>query len=101
MKTEILSGWNKAVTLGVLSAVWVGGAPAFAKEVPKFSMSDREVDRATRATSYAPVIKRVTSSVVTIESTRTRSLVAAPLPTPGPRRPGGAAAARPGPGRPP
>src|SRR6478736_653979 len=43
----------------------------FAKETPKLSVSDREVDRSARGVSYANVIKRVTPSVVTIEATRT------------------------------
>jgi serine protease Do len=71
MKTEMLSGWNKAVVLGVLGAACVGGLPLYAKDAPKLSVSDRDIDRASRGTSYAPVIKRVTPSVVTIESTRT------------------------------
>ena len=43
----------------------------FAKETPKLSVSDREVDRSARGVSYANVIKRVTPSVVTIEASRT------------------------------
>lgn len=42
-----------------------------AKETPKLSTSDREVDRSARGVSYANVIKRVTPSVVTIEASRT------------------------------
>lgn len=42
-----------------------------AKEAPKLSVSETEVDRSARGVSYANVIKRVTPSVVTIESTRT------------------------------
>jgi serine protease Do len=71
MKTEMLSGLNKAVALGVLGAACVGGLPLYAKDAPKLSVSDRDIDRASRGTSYAPVIKRVTPAVVTIESTRT------------------------------
>ncbi len=44
---------------------------ALAKDPPKIKLSDREVDRSVRGASYAPVIKRVTPSVVTIQSTRT------------------------------
>lgn len=43
----------------------------FAKETPKLSVSDREVDRSARGASYANVIKRVTPSVVTITASRT------------------------------
>lgn len=42
-----------------------------AKETPKLSVSDREVDRSARGVSYANVIKRVTPSVVTIEASHT------------------------------
>lgn len=42
-----------------------------AKESPKLSVSDREVDRSARGVSYANVIRRVTPSVVTIEASRT------------------------------
>lgn len=43
----------------------------YAKEAPKLSLSDREIDRSTRGNSHAAVIKRVTPSVVTIISSRT------------------------------
>jgi len=46
-------------------------AVASAKDTPQLNVSDREVDRSVRGASYAPVIKRVTPSVVTIQSTRT------------------------------
>jgi serine protease Do len=42
-----------------------------AKELPKMSVTDREVDRSQRGASYAHAIKRVTPSVVTIYSKRT------------------------------
>lgn len=42
-----------------------------ANETPNVKVSDREVDRTARGASYAAVIKRVTPSVVTIQSTRT------------------------------
>ncbi|TSA40503.1 MAG: Do family serine endopeptidase [Verrucomicrobiales bacterium] len=42
-----------------------------AKDAPKFSVSDRPVDRSVHGASYSSVIKRVQPSVVTIYSTRT------------------------------
>ena len=59
---------------GVVLAVGVtclATLPSFAKEAPKLSVSDREVDRSQRGASYASAIKRATPSVVTIESIRT------------------------------
>ena len=55
-----------------LSCLAVLGALTLkAKEAPKLTLSDRDIDRSARGASYAPVIKRVTPSVVTIQSTRT------------------------------
>lgn len=45
-----------------------------AKDAPKLSVSDRPLDRSVRGASYAPVVQRVQSSVVTIYSTRTTRL---------------------------
>jgi serine protease Do len=71
MKTQFISPVARFLALGALSTGLVGTLPLLAKEPPKLSLSDHEVDRSTRATSYAPVIKKVTPSVVTIVSTHT------------------------------
>lgn len=56
----------------LLVAVLVsGGVACGAKDAPQVKVSDREVDRSARGASYAPIIKQVTPSVVTIQSTRT------------------------------
>lgn len=60
------AGLLLGVGLACLAALAVG-----AKETPKLSFSDREVDRSARGASYASVIKKVTPSVVTIEASRT------------------------------
>ncbi len=59
-------GFFVGVGLACLAAL-----AASAKEAPKLNLSDRELDRSARGVSYADVLKRVTPSVVTIESTRT------------------------------
>ncbi len=61
-----------AVKRGTLSCI--AALNGLAKDPPKISLSDREVDRSAKGASYASVIKRVTPSVVTIESTRTVQL---------------------------
>ena len=67
-KTFLMNGLASALAVAMaLGSV----AVATAKEMPKVKVSDREVDRTGRGASYAPVIKRVTPSVVTIQSTRT------------------------------
>jgi serine protease Do len=45
-----------------------------AREPLKVTVADRAVNRAAPGTSYASVVKRVTPSVVTISSTRTRKM---------------------------
>ena len=65
------SAWTGSLSRWLLAAVLAGNAVAFAKEAPKVSVNDREVDRSARGASYAAVIKKVTPSVVTIQSTRT------------------------------
>jgi serine protease Do len=67
-KTFLTSGLSPALAL-LLALGWVAGATA--KDAPKVKVSDREVNRTAPGASYAPVIKRVTPSVVTIQSTRT------------------------------
>lgn len=57
--------------VGVTGFACLAALAGVAKEAPKLSLADREVDRSVRGASYANVIKRVTPSVVTIESTRT------------------------------
>jgi len=57
--------------VGVTGFACLAALACVAKDAPKLSLSDREVDRSVRGASYANVIKRVTPSVVTIESTRT------------------------------
>lgn len=71
---SILLPCRAARRAGLLLGVGLAGLAALAgnaKETPKLSVSDREVDRTARGASYAGVIKRVTPSVVTIESVRT------------------------------
>ena len=71
MKTKFKSVGRRARLLGAVGLSCIAALNGIAKEPPKLSVSDREVDRSAKATSYASVIKRVTPSVVTIESTRT------------------------------
>ncbi len=59
--------WLAAVGVGCLTSI-----AAMAREPLNTTVSDRPVDRSARGVSYAPVIKRVTPSVVTISSARTR-----------------------------
>jgi serine protease Do len=69
MKKIFLTNCFSPVLAVMLALGSVAGA--LAKDAPKVKVSDREVDRTARGASYAPVIKRVTPSVVTIQSTRT------------------------------
>jgi serine protease Do len=62
---------RQAGLLGVVGVSCIAALSAAAKDLPKVSVSDREVDRSAKGASYANVIKRVTPSVVTIESRRT------------------------------
>lgn len=76
MKTKSKSVVRRAGLLGAVGLSCIAALNGIAKEkaakeTPKFSVSDREVDRSAKATSYSSVIKRVSPSVVTIESTRT------------------------------
>src|SRR5262245_37587521 len=71
MKKALLANWLRSGVTAAAVLVLAAVAAATAKDAPKFKISDREVDRAARGASYAPVIKRVTPSVVTIQSTRT------------------------------
>lgn len=70
-RTIIPRIWSGAGALALALAVT---GSALAKDVPKLNTTDREVDRTARGASFAPVIKRVTPSVVTISSSRTVSL---------------------------
>lgn len=73
LKSIVVTSWaarRAGLLLGVGLAC-LAALAGFSKEAPKLSVSDREVDRSARGASYANVIKRVTPSVVTIESTRT------------------------------
>jgi serine protease Do len=56
---------------GVVGLTGLAALTASCKEAPKLSVADREINRATPGVSYSGVIKRVTPSVVTVESTRT------------------------------
>ena len=67
MKTESMNKLSRWLLVVMIAS---GGAVS-AKESPKVNVSDRDVDRSARGTSYAPTIKKVTPSVVTIQSTRT------------------------------
>ncbi len=71
MKNVIISVTRRASVLGAIGVSCIATLTAAAKELPKMSISDRAVDRSAQGASYANVIKRVTPSVVTIESTRT------------------------------
>jgi serine protease Do len=62
---------HRAGLLGAVGVSCLAALTAAAKDLPKVSVSDHEVDRSAKGASYANVIKRVTPSVVTIESTRT------------------------------
>ena len=74
MKTVFENNWGLLVRHGAFALSCLAAFTALtglAKEPPKVTFSDREIDRSIRGASYAPVIKRVTPSVVTIQSTRT------------------------------
>ena len=71
MKKTILSGWMDSKVAAVAALALTVAMTAAANDAPKVKVSDHDVDRAGRGASYAPVIKRVTPSVVTIQSTRT------------------------------
>lgn len=57
-------------TLVLVLALGVVAAGS-AKDAPKLNTSEKEIDRSARGASYAPVIKKVAPSVVTITSSRT------------------------------
>jgi len=71
MKTKSKSVARQAGLLGAVGLSCIAALNGIAKETPKFAVSDHEVDRSAKGASYASVIKRVSPSVVTIESTRT------------------------------
>src|ERR1700686_4018889 len=71
MKKTFLSGWLVSKVAAVAALALITTMTALAKDAPKLKISDHDVDRTGRGASYAPVIKRVTPSVVTIQSTRT------------------------------
>jgi serine protease Do len=70
MKTKLF-GWRSAVAAGALAVACIALIAATPNSGPKLNLSDKEIDRTARGASYAAVIKRVTPSVVTIQSTRT------------------------------
>ncbi len=74
MKTNLKSAARRAGLLGAVGLSCLAVLDGVANELPKLSLSDRDVDRQARGASYANVIKRVSPSVVTIESTRTIKL---------------------------
>lgn len=71
MKNVIILVVRRASLLSAVSMSCVAALTAAAKDLPKMSVSDQAIDRSVQGASYANVIKRVTPSVVTIESTRT------------------------------
>jgi len=73
MKTNVKVSVFQAALMGAVGLSCIAAVNGFSRDLPKLSVSDREVDRQARGASYANVIKRVTPSVVTIESTRTIS----------------------------
>lgn len=74
MKTNLKSVVLRAGLLGAVGLSCIGVLDSVANEPPKLSVSDREVDRSAKGASYASVIRRVTPSVVTIQSTSTVQL---------------------------
>lgn len=68
MKSMVTKSLNRWLLVAMIAGV---GAACGAKDAPQVKLSDREVDRSVRGVSYATVIKKVTPSVVTIQSTRT------------------------------
>jgi serine protease Do len=64
----IVKGLSRWLLVAVIAA---GGVACEAKDAPQVKLSDRDVDRSAPGVSYAAVIKKVTPSVVTIQSTRT------------------------------
>jgi len=71
MKHNLKSVRRRAGLLGAVGLSCLGLLTVAANELPKFSISNRPVDRSAPGVSYADAIKRVLPSVVTIESTRT------------------------------
>ena len=69
MIKQYLSEWRRAALTGAAALACIANLAA--ADAPKLNISDREIDRSARGASFAPVIKRVTPSVVTIQSTRT------------------------------
>lgn len=65
------SRWGRLLGVGLTCLLVL---PVVAKEAPKLTISKAAVDRSARGVSYADTIKKVTPSVVTIESTRTIEL---------------------------
>lgn len=80
---QLLSVKN-CIAAGLLLVLAQTGIPVSAKDAvssPKVTVSDRPIDRAGRiGVSFAPVVKKVAVSVVTIFSTRTVKLDAAENP---------------------
>jgi len=72
MKNVFVAVPYQARLIRVLGLSCLTALTLAAREPLKTTVSDRAVDRSTRGVSYAPVIKRVTPSVVTIYSTHTR-----------------------------
>ena len=72
MKIVFVSVARRAGFFGTLGMSFLMALTLAAREPLKTTVSDRPVDRSARGVSYAPVIKRVTPSVVTISSSRTR-----------------------------
>lgn len=70
MKTnQSVGGWGRLL-IGVGVATLIV-ASASANQPPKIILQDKDLNRAIPGVSYASVIKRVTPSVVTVESTQT------------------------------
>ena len=72
MKNLTVSLPRRAAVFGVWGTSCLLTMTLVAREPLKTTVSDRAVDRSAPGGSYAPVIKRVTPSVVTIYSARTR-----------------------------
>lgn len=71
MKNVFVAVARRARLFGAVGLSCIAVWSVAAKDLPKIAVSDREVDRSVKGASYANVIKQVTPSVVTIESTRT------------------------------
>jgi serine protease Do len=62
---------RRARIIAVITMMGAAVLTGACKEAPKLSIAERELDRSVPGASYSAVIKQVTPSVVTVQSTRT------------------------------